>query len=83
MGHPRVLGGSSCDEVHDDGDDGKDQEQVNEQACALEDDETTDPGDEQNNCQNEKHWSLAFSQEKLVGGVAHPLPESRRAIPLQ
>jgi hypothetical protein len=65
MGHPSIVdsGSSACDEVHDDGDDGKDEQQVDEQTCALEDDETTDPGDEQNNSQYKKHWSLAFTQE--------------------
>jgi hypothetical protein len=42
-------------EVHDDGDDREEQKQMNEQARALEHNETAEPHHNQNDCQNKKH----------------------------
>jgi hypothetical protein len=42
-------------EVHDEGDDGKDQKQMDEETCALEHDETTKPRDDEDDCENQKH----------------------------
>jgi hypothetical protein len=46
---------SAADKVHDEGDDGKDQQQMNEEAADVEDKKTAKPEDDQHNSQNEKH----------------------------
>ena len=54
--HLDALDGSStADEVHDDRDQGKDQQQVNEEAAHVKNEETAKPKQYQNDSQNEKH----------------------------
>jgi hypothetical protein len=46
---------SATDEVHDDGDQGKDQEQVNQEAADVQHEEPAQPEQYQYNSKNEKH----------------------------
>jgi hypothetical protein len=51
---------SAGDEVHDNRDDGKDQQYVNEEPSGMEHYETAYPENEEYECQNEKHVNPAF-----------------------
>ena len=46
---------TSADEVHDDGDNREDQEQVDEEAGGVKHDESAKPKNYENDCENEKH----------------------------
>jgi hypothetical protein len=48
-------GPSAADEVHDDGDQRKDEEQMNEEAAHVQDEEAAEPEQDQHHSQNEKH----------------------------
>ena len=53
------LPGSDCspaaDEVHDDRDQGEDEQQVNEKAAHMQDEEASKPEQDQHDSKNEKH----------------------------
>ena len=55
---------AACNEVHDDRDDGEDQEQVDEQAGDMKKGETAEPGDDEDDCENEEHKT--FFQDLAV-----------------
>jgi len=46
---------SPADEVHDDGDHGEEEKQVNEEAAHVQDEEPAKPEQNQHNSQNKKH----------------------------
>jgi hypothetical protein len=77
----RVLdGGASAKEVEDDGDDGKDQQDVNEKCCDVEDQETCEPGENQHYCYYEKHLNPSLSGAfKAKKGIDIP-GSSRRFV---
>jgi hypothetical protein len=45
----------AADEVHDDGDHGKDQQKMNKKAADMQDEKTAKPENDQHNSQDEKH----------------------------
>lgn len=57
-------GAATGNEVHDEGDDGKEQEQMDEQARTLEQDETTKPHHDQNDCKYQIHGRPCFLQRE-------------------
>jgi hypothetical protein len=46
--------------VHDDGDDGKDEQQMNEEAADVQDEKSAKPKHDQYNRQNDKHGKPSF-----------------------
>ncbi len=55
-GHGACLrAASASDEVHDDGDDGEEYEQVDEEAADVKHEESTEPENHQDNCENKEH----------------------------
>jgi hypothetical protein len=45
----------SANEVHDDGDQGEEEEQVNEEAAHVQEEKSAEPEQDQYNSQNQKH----------------------------
>jgi hypothetical protein len=54
---------SAADEVHDDGNKGKNEQQVNEKAADMQNKEAAQPKHNQNNRQNEKHEIPSFLEQ--------------------
>jgi hypothetical protein len=46
--------------VHDDGNDRKDQEQVNQESADMEEREAAEPKQNENHCENQKHVKPSF-----------------------
>jgi hypothetical protein len=46
---------SAADEIHDDGDHGEEEQQVNEKAAHVQDEESSKPEENQHNGQNQEH----------------------------
>ena len=57
---------ASADEVHDDRDDGEDEEQVDQKSGDMEDGETTDPENDEDDCENEEHRKPTFMTEVVA-----------------
>src|SRR6201987_4371149 len=61
---PSRISWSDCspaaDEVHDDRDQGEDEQQVNEEAAHVQDEEAAEPEQNQHNSQNEEHEMTYF-----------------------
>jgi len=53
-----LYSASAGDEVHDDGDDREQNEQVNQEATDVKDQKTGDPKNQEDNCEYEKHANL-------------------------
>jgi hypothetical protein len=51
---------SAADEIHDDRDQGEDEQQVNEKAAHMQDEEAAKPEQNQHNSQDEKHEMTFF-----------------------
>ena len=51
---------TAADEVHDDGDDRKDEQQMNEEAADMQDEKSAEPQHDQHNSQYEKHERPSF-----------------------
>ena len=77
-----LYGGSSAKEVEDDGDDGKDQQDVNEKSRDVENQEACEPGEHQYYCYCEKHLnpSLSGAIKANEGSVSSVPGSSRRFI---
>jgi hypothetical protein len=59
---------SAADEVHDDGDQGEEEQQVNEEAAHVQDEEPAKPEQDQHNSQDEKHEMTFFLETVLRAG---------------
>jgi hypothetical protein len=53
--HFELNGASATNKIHDDRDQSKDQQQMNEEAAHVKNEEPSKPKQYQNNSQNEKH----------------------------
>ena len=65
---------SAADEVHDDGDHGEEEQQVNEEAAHMQDEEAAKPEQNQHNSENEKHERPSFLERfapPCVNGTSH------------
>jgi hypothetical protein len=51
---------SAADEVHDDGDDGEEEQEMNQEAAHMQDDEAAQPEQNQHNSEDEKHDRPSF-----------------------
>jgi hypothetical protein len=56
-----LYGASTADEVHDDGDERKQKQQMNQKAADMHNEEPTQPKDDQHHSKNKKHRKPAFS----------------------
>jgi hypothetical protein len=68
----KLNGSSTTYEVHDDGDKGKDQQQMNEEAADMQDEESAQPEDNEHNRQNEKHANPSFLSSGVAPGASNP-----------
>jgi hypothetical protein len=59
---------SAADEVHDDGDHGKEEQQVDEEAAHVQDEESSKPEQDQHNSQNKKHEMTFFLEAVCRAG---------------
>jgi len=55
-----TLGTSATDEMHDDGDDGEDEQQMDEKSADMEEGKATKPEHDQNYSENKKHVEPSF-----------------------
>jgi hypothetical protein len=56
----KLDGAFSANEVHDDGDDRKDQQEMDEKTADMQNEESAKPKNDQHNSQDEKHERPAF-----------------------
>jgi hypothetical protein len=61
---------STANEVHNDGDQGKEKQQVNQEAADVQDEETAEPEQNQHHSQNKKHERPSFFEQVAAPGAS-------------